>query len=216
MAAPSTSARARAAYSRWVGLLGLATVFLLVVLVPPLDRILESHEALHHLQHAVAFLFSLLAGWAVHGLLVTASVHATGPWQRRARTLLVTNRHANPGGLPGLLFAAGLTALWHVPFLFNLAVLDDGVHILEHLSFTLAGGAVGASLPLMSRWTRLGGLLAAVLVMLFLSVVVVVFQVNVYEVYPYQEAWVFGVGMIYVMMPLMLYVVYRFLVAQVS
>lgn len=206
----------RSPYGRWIGLLGLAVVLTLAVTLPPLDGILETHEGLHHLQHALVFLFSLAAGRGAYGLVRAATVHGRGGTQRLARTLLSAQRHYNPGGIPALLFAAVLAALWHIPALFNLAVQDDLVHVLEHLSFVLAGGAVGGSLPQMSRWVRWGALLGFALASILLSAFIVVFGVHVYTVYPYDHEWAFAIGMIYAMMPIMVYGVYRFLVAQVS
>ncbi|MFQ5553442.1 MAG: DUF1404 family protein [Thermoplasmata archaeon] len=203
-------------YGQWGALLGLVSVLLVALLLPPLDTILESHEGLHHLQHGLALVLGIAAGWASYQLLATAAARASGDAQAFARDLLVASRKTNPGGYVSLLVAAGLLVFWHIPFFFNLAVVDDAVHILEHLSIIVAGGAVGFGLPLMSKWTRLGVVLITVLSALFLSVILVVFELHVYEVYPREHELVFGVAMIYAMMPLMLVAVYRFLVAQVS
>lgn len=204
------------AYAANTALLGLVTVLLLAILLPPLDALLEGHEALHHFQHGLTLVLGITTGVATHGLVATAAVRATGRAQAFARDLLVTNRRFNPGGFVSLALAAGLVVVWHIPFLFNLAFMDDTVHILEHLSFVVAGAAGGFGLHTMSQWTRLGAVLVATLGTLFLSVVLVVFQPNVYTVYPPEQEIIFGVAMIYAMMPLMLIVVYRFLVAQVS
>ncbi len=181
-----------------------------------MDELLEQHEGLHHLQHALAFLLSLISGIAGFRLLRMAATSPSGWAKDFSRALLVANHQANPGGLPSILFAAVLVVFWHIPYFFNLAVIDDFVHVLEHLSFVLAGGAIGFGLRQTSKWTRLGGLIVAELAMLFLAVVLVVFELHVYQVYPRDQEMIFGIGMIYAMMPLMVYTVYRFLVEQVS
>ncbi|MFQ5838964.1 MAG: DUF1404 family protein [Thermoplasmata archaeon] len=211
-----SASRQDGSYELWGGILGLSLVLALVVLLPPVDSILEEHEGLHHLQHALTFGLSLISGTAAYGLLRTASINASGMVKRFSRGLLVANHRANPGGIPSLLFAAVLVVFWHIPYFFNLAVLDDFVHGLEHLCFLLAGGSVGIGLHQMNKWTRLGSLIIAELVMLLFSVLIVVFELHVYEVYPREHEFVFGIGMIYSMMPVMLYTVYRFLVEQVS
>ncbi|MFQ5986539.1 MAG: DUF1404 family protein [Thermoplasmata archaeon] len=203
-------------YGQWAALLALVSVLVIALLLPPLDPILESHEGLHHLQHGLTLVLGIATGWGTYQLLAVTAVRASGASQALARDFLVAGRQANPGGYVSLLVAAALLVFWHIPFFFNLAVVDDAVHILEHLSFLVAGGAVGFGLPLMSRWTRLGAILIAVFSALFLSVILVVFELHVYEVYPREHELVFGVAMIYAMMPLMLVAVYRFLVAQVS
>ncbi|MFQ6013544.1 MAG: DUF1404 family protein [Thermoplasmata archaeon] len=203
-------------YGQEVALLGLTTILLVVILLPPLDPLLETHEGLHHLQHGLALVLGIGAGWATYQLVATAAVQAAGRAQTLARNLIVAGRRANPGGYVSLLLAAGLVVFWHIPFFFNLAVVDDAVHILEHLSFIIAGAAVGFGLPLMSKWTRLGAVLVTVFSALFLSVILVVFELHVYQVYPREHELIFGVAMIYAMMPLMILVVYRFLVEQVS
>ncbi len=109
-----------------------------------------------------------------------------------------------------------MIVFWHIPYFFNLAVLNDFVHVLEHLFFLLAGGGVGFGFQEMKKWTRLGSLLVAELAMLFFSVAIVVFELHVYQVYPREHETIFGIGMVYSMMPLMVYTVYRFLVEQVS
>jgi cytochrome c oxidase assembly factor CtaG len=203
-------------YGQWAALLGLLSVLLAAILLPPLDTLLESHEGLHHLQHGVTFVLGIGAGWVTYQLVTSAAVRVAGRTGAFARDLLVASRRANPGGYVSLLVAASLLIFWHIPFFFNLAVLENTVHILEHLSFIIAGGAVGFGLSLMNKWTRLGAVLIAAFSGLFLAAILVVFELHVYEVYPQEHELIFGVAMIYAMMPLMLYAVYRFLVEQVS
>ena len=203
-------------YRPWVAWLGVVSVILLALLLPPLDPILESHEGLHHLQHGLSLVLGIGAGWATYQLVAMTAVRGSGQAQVLARDLLIVSRRANPGGYVSLAVAAGLLIFWHIPFFFNLAVLDDTAHILEHLSFIIAGSGVGFGLALMSKWTRLGAVLITVFSGLFLSVFWLVFELHVYEVYPREHEVIFGVAMIYAMMPLMIYAVYRFLVEQVS
>lgn len=211
-----TSARPTPERDWWLGLLGLCVVASLVVVVPPVDGILETHEALHHLQHVVLFVASLGAGICAYRLFRVVAAGERGWWRRTARALLLADHRGNPGGLPALGVAAALVIFWHIPFFFNLAVRNDAVHVAEHLSFLVAGGGVGFGLHAMGKWTRLGGLLVAELTILLLSSFLVVFQPWVYRVYPPEHEFVVGIGMIYGMMPLMVYTVYRFMVEQVS
>lgn len=201
---------------RWAGFLVLAVVASLLILLPPVDAMLETHEALHHLQHGIAFLASLGAGLAAYRLFRAVAPGERGWWRSTARALLLADHRANPGGLPALLLAATLVVFWHIPLFFNLAVENDAVHVAEHFCFLVAGGAVGFGLHRMGTWTRLGSLLATILTLTLLSSFLVVFQPWVYRVYPVEHEFIVGIGMIYTMMPLMVYAVFRFLVEQVS
>lgn len=177
---------------------------------------MESHEGLHHLQHALTFLLSLVAGSAAYRLLHVTAVHGTASAKGVARALLAAQNRTDPRGAIAVLFAAGVVVFWHLPTFFNLAVRDDLTHILQHLSFLLAGSGVGFGLHAMNRWVRLGSLVIALLAMVLFASILLVFQPHVYEVYPPEHEFVFAIGMIYAMMPVMIYAVYRFLVAQVS
>ncbi len=216
MAEPAEAVREELDRRWWIGLLGVAVALSLAVLLPPLDDWLETHEALHHLQHGVAFLASFGAGLAAYRVFRAVAAGRRGWWRSTARALLLADHRANPGGIPALLVAAALVIFWHIPFFFNLAVENDAVHVVEHFSFLAAGGGVGFGLHRMGTWTRLGSLLITVLTILLLSSFLVVFQPWVYRVYPAEHEFVVGIGMIYSMMPLMVYAVYRFLVEQVS
>ncbi len=144
------------------------------------------------------------------------AVRGSGQAQALARDLLIVSRQATPDGYVSLGVAAGFLIVWHIPFFFNLAVLDDTFHILEHLSFIIAGGGVGFGLPLMSKWTRLGGRPhRGVLGSLPLRHPGSLRAARLRGMSPGTRGHL-GVAMIYAMMPLMLYAVRRFLVEQVS
>ncbi|MEE8199315.1 MAG: hypothetical protein V3R48_06345, partial [Thermoplasmata archaeon] len=89
-------------YRPWVALLGVATVLLLAILLPPLDSILESHEGLHHLQHGLSLVLAIGTGWASYQLVTTMAIRGTGGFQTLARNLLIAGRRANPGGFVSL------------------------------------------------------------------------------------------------------------------
>lgn len=204
------------AYGRWTGLLVLSIAVASAVLLPGIDEFLESHEGLHHAQHAAAVAAGAVSGWAAYKLLRIASSTGSGAVKRAATAMLIANHRSNPGGMTSLMVALGVIVFWHIPHFFNMAVLDDTVHIIQHLSLVVAGGAVGVGIPRMGRWTKLVLPLAAELILLLSAAIIVVLEVHVYRTYPYEHEWQMSVAMVYIMMPAMLYTVYRFLVAQVS
>lgn len=199
-----------------LGILALAVVGTLFVLLPPVDGILESHEGLHHLQHAVTLLLSLLAGASAYRLLRWGARWGTPRARSWSRILLAAQNRTDPRGVVALLFAAAVILVWHWPPFFIRAIQDDTVHVVEHLFFLLAGGGVGFGLHAMNQWVRYAAILVALFSMMVFGAVLAVIQPHVYEVYPLDQEVLFGLGMVYAMMPVMVIVVYRFLVAQVS
>ncbi|HEY3019570.1 MAG TPA: cytochrome c oxidase assembly protein [Solirubrobacteraceae bacterium] len=112
-------------------LAGLACV--LVALVSPVDRLADQILTMHMVQHLL--LLDLAPVLCLLGLTrvllrpVTRRVH---PVERRAGWL----------GHPvfaAVLYVATMWA-WHVPALYDAALEHGGIHVLEHLCFTIAGG----------------------------------------------------------------------------
>ena len=117
---------------RWrIGLFGLGIALLVIAVASPLARIGEEELfAFHMAQHlllgdlAPLCLLAGLTGPLLRPLLALPGV-------MRLRVL------ANPFvGLP--IWAANL-ALWHVPAVYEAAVENGGVHVLEHTAFFTAG-----------------------------------------------------------------------------
>lgn len=110
---------------------GLAMVFL--ALVSPVDRLSEQLAVMHMAQHVLLLDFApiLLILGTTKTLLrpVTRRVHEV---ERRAGWL------AHPA--VAVLLYAGLLWLWHIPSLYDAALEHSGVHVVEHLAFSLAGG----------------------------------------------------------------------------
>jgi cytochrome c oxidase assembly factor CtaG len=104
----------------------------LVALVSPLDALAEQLLFTHMVQHML--LLDLAPILAILGLTkvmlrpVTRSVHEL---ERRAGPL------AHPAFAVAL-YVAVIWA-WHVPAAYDLAVRHSAVHVLEHLTFALAG-----------------------------------------------------------------------------
>jgi cytochrome c oxidase assembly factor CtaG len=89
-------------------------------------------------------------------------------------------------------------ALWHLPTLFGVAMGDDTMHGLMHLSYVAAGFALAAALP------GLGGYGRAVLLLAFQSAMAVLALAMavgalVYPGYSASESVAAGIGMLVVM-----------------
>ena len=131
-------------------LAGLACV--LLALVSPVDRLAEQIFTMHMTQHL------LLLDIAPVLILLGLTRVILRPVTRRVQTV---ERRAGVLGHP--LFAAALYVAtmwaWHVPAMYDAALQHSLVHVLEHLSFAIAGGLYWWHLigPIRAR-RRLSGL----------------------------------------------------------
>ncbi len=114
-----------------VALFVLGDLALLLALVSPLDVLGDNYLfSAHMLQHMLL----LLATPPLLILALPAGVQrraAALPLLKRAGRLLTYPAVAWPAGI-------GLMWLWHLPALYNAALADENVHVVEHLCF-LAG-----------------------------------------------------------------------------
>ena len=124
----------------------------LVAVVSPVDRLAEQVLTMHMVQHLL--LLDLAPILAIVGLTRVILRPAT-------RRVAALERAAGPLAHPA--FAAVLyvatMVFWHVPALYDAALEWPGAHLLEHLSFGIAGGLYWWHLlsPIRSRH-RLAGM----------------------------------------------------------
>jgi len=121
-------------------LLGVA-LFLFASAFPPFDDIAEVDLASHMLQHVLL----VLAGIAVAYPLFKARAPTTTRW----------------AGWLSLVAASVLIVYWHLPVPWDTAVLNPGVHALEHLSFFGVGLLAGSWVLQLSDSAKIGALMAA-------------------------------------------------------
>jgi cytochrome c oxidase assembly factor CtaG len=124
----------------------------LIALVSPLDALAEQLFLAHMVQHVL--LLDLAPLLAILGFTKVILRPFT-------RTVHELERRAGPIAHPAfavVLYVAVIWA-WHVPAAYDLAVRHSGVHVLEHLTFLLAGSLYWWHLlsPVRAR-LRLGGL----------------------------------------------------------
>lgn len=132
----------------WLGAL-LAVV---VALLSPVDALAGRLLVMHMVQHVLLLDIAPVLGLlALTRVLLRPLTRATQRLERQAGFL------AHPG------FAAGFYVvgvwLWHVPALYDAAATNAAIHVVEHLTFALAGGLYWWHLisPIRSRH-RLHGL----------------------------------------------------------
>lgn len=120
-----------------------AILFVFASGFPPFDDASEVDLSLHMLQH-VLIVFS--------GVMIA--------YPRLGRNML---RKGEGGQLPvlALLVSAMIIVFWHLPGPWDAAVLNPGIHFLEHFSFLGVGLLCGSWLLLLSDSGKIGALMAA-------------------------------------------------------
>jgi cytochrome c oxidase assembly factor CtaG len=125
-------------------------------LVSPIDRLGEQVFTMHMVQHLL--LLDVAPILAILGLTRVLLRPAT-------RRLMTVERAAGPLAHP--VFAAVLyvttMAVWHIPALYDAALEHQVVHVVEHLTFGLAGGLYWwhllSPIPARHRLTGMGPVL---------------------------------------------------------
>ena len=135
--------RGRADLAGWdrAALFGTGLALTLIALVSPLDRVAETkllsaHMAQHMLigDAAVALMVAAVRG-PLLVFLLPAPVLAPLARNARVRTALGTLLRPR---VAFSLWCANL-AIWHVPWLYDLALRHDSVHYFEHFCWVVAG-----------------------------------------------------------------------------
>jgi putative membrane protein len=130
----------------------LALGLVLAALVSPLDSLADQLFFMHMLQHILLLdLVPILAIVGFSKVLLRPLTRAVHVVERRAGPL------AHPA-FAVVLYVGAIWA-WHVPAAYDAALRHSSVHVLEHLSFLLAGSLYWWHLlsPIRAR-LRLGGL----------------------------------------------------------
>jgi len=158
--------RGRTDVAGWdrAALFGLGLAVTIAALVGPLDRLAETrYLSVHMLQHVlIGDLAPALMVAAVRGplLVFVLPAQALAPLARSSRLRGVLSTMLRPRIAFGL-WAANL-AVWHVPYLYDLALRHDSVHYFEHACWVVAGLIVWTLLvdPGLHRRLTVGGRIA--------------------------------------------------------
>ncbi len=111
----------------WFFLSGLFVIF--VALQSPIDTFADNAFWVHMIQHLLLIL-------AAPPLLLLGTPAAfLRPLTKKPALFAVFRALVNPGA--AWLLSTGTFLIWHIPSLYDAAVLDARIHALEHLSFLL-------------------------------------------------------------------------------
>jgi putative membrane protein len=104
----------------------------LIALVSPVDALADQLFFMHMSQHVLLLdVAPILAILGLTKVILRPVTRSVSDLERRAGPL------AHPAF--AVVLYVGVIWAWHVPAAYDLAVRDDAVHALEHLSFLLAG-----------------------------------------------------------------------------
>ena len=120
--------------SGWRLLSFLAGLLLVVVaLVSPVDALAEQILTMHMVQHVILLDFVPIL------LILGLSKTILRPVTRRFQSI---EHAAGPLGHPVFAVVLYIAAMcvWHIPVLYDAAAEHPTIHVLEHLSFAIAGG----------------------------------------------------------------------------
>jgi cytochrome c oxidase assembly factor CtaG len=124
----------------------------LLALVSPLDELADQLFSMHMVQHVLLLdVVPILAIVGFTKVILRPLTRAIGELERRAGVL------ASPAF--AVVLYVGVIWTWHVPAAYDAALRDPLVHVLEHLTFLLAGSIYWWHLlsPIRAR-LRLGGM----------------------------------------------------------
>ena len=118
--------------NRKTALFGSGVLLMLLTLIGPLDFLGDDYLfSAHMLEHILLYMAVpplLLLGLPQAPVRSLLSIEVVAKAERFLR-----------GPTIACLVSVGAMWLWHLPVLFNAALENDGVHVLEHLSFLVAG-----------------------------------------------------------------------------
>jgi cytochrome c oxidase assembly factor CtaG len=195
--------RRRPEYADWtrVALFGLAVACGLVALSSRLDELAEESLAAHMLQHLLlADIAPALALVALRGPLLTfvtpeLLLRAVARSPRARATLSALTRP-----LVALAIWVVVLGLWHVPSVYDATLSSEALHLVEHLSFALAGTLVWLQIVDPARRRTLGTVqrLGLLLVMFtagqMLAMTFVLIQRPLYDAYASAGDRLFGMS----------------------
>jgi putative membrane protein len=112
----------------WLG----GVLCIAIALISPIDTLADQVFAMHMVQHV------LLLDFAPILLILGLTKVLLRPV---ARTVLDLERALGPFSTPvfAIVFYVGVMWIWHIPALYDAALRNSGVHVLEHTFFLSAG-----------------------------------------------------------------------------
>jgi plastocyanin len=111
--------------------LGVVT-FIFATTFPPFELATEVNLTIHMVQHVLI---------ALSGVLITYPLFRQGRFDKFA---------SNRNGIIGFVLIAVAVIFWHIPSAWDAAVLNPGIHVIEHFTFLGVGLGIGLFIPMLA------------------------------------------------------------------
>ncbi|MCL5069275.1 MAG: cytochrome c oxidase assembly protein [Thaumarchaeota archaeon] len=126
----------------------LGFIVTLALLVGPVDSISDANLTVHMFQHIGLIICAGMVAYGIERYLGTHLV-ALRDKSHSAYDVVISLLKFNTktrGLILGAVIPAIAISYWHFPSNFDLAVLNENVHVIEHLTYIMAGSLIGLSL----------------------------------------------------------------------
>jgi cytochrome c oxidase assembly factor CtaG len=169
--------------SRFFIILGLVITFG-VFSSPPFDSLTYTNLMANMVQHFGMLIFSAVFGY---GLAVFMMARTTYREKSKRMKLYAYIEHISKksrGMVFAVIFPSIIITFWNLPWNFDFAATDVLAHLLEHISYMLAGILIGISIPEIPKKLRIVLLWVAFMQMGMMGSMMLVWEPGFYTAYP--------------------------------
>jgi len=165
-----------------------------LLVMSPWSVSLQAENLAYHMmgEHIGYALGALLLSFGVESVVLRMLAGSKGSDASRsfarfyARLIAVAHALNRHGALSTPIITI-LLVYWHAPINFNAAVLNEGTHILMHLSFVAVGLLIYLNMKTLPRGESLGNFLMAMQVMMVGGILLMITPSHYYFTYPFAQ-----------------------------
>jgi plastocyanin len=154
-----------------------AVLFIFVTTFPPFEVATEINLPVHMLQHIIIVIGGVLIGY---------------PLYKSGRLARLKNPRL---AVLGIFVVGGLLVFWHLPALWDAAVENVGVHIVEHFCFLLIGVLIGFGVPQLQDNLKMILLALTISAHMFYGFALYLITTPVYPLYPVAQQQLLGIAL---------------------
>jgi hypothetical protein len=169
--------------SRFFIILGLVITFG-VFSSPPFDSLTYTNLIANMAQHFGMLIFSAVFGYGLAiFMMARTTVQQKSYWIKFYASMAQISRKSR-GILFAVIFPSIILTFWNLPWNFDLAATDLLAHLLEHISYMLAGMLIGLSIPDIPKKLKIVLLWVAFMQMGMMGSMMLVWEPGFYTAYP--------------------------------
>jgi plastocyanin len=161
-----------------------AVLFIFLVAYPPFEVETEINLSVHMLQHVLI---------ALSGVFIAYPLYKEGKFNSIKSTT---------AAISGFIVLSTIVIFWHVPLMWDAAVLNPAIHVLEHFCFLFVGILIGIFVPMLPDNFKMLAFALAVSAHMFYGFALYLTPTAIYPVYPTSQQatlglWLFAPSPIY-------------------